>query len=329
MLKMKMSGKLLWLAALVSLGQVARADTADFQSRCAASGVLKCIGFDSSADLAHYDAGGFLYPAGDGSYRGVQDTTVMASGTGALRYDVPATSGANSSGDFIMPFGHKFVPGETFYVQYRFRIAPGMLSNGLHSDEGWKQSIFHQTGATCSGIELTTEQFYNKFPIMYSQCGAQTLQTTLAGGDYGKQQGDYDCRYQAVSAGDISHCFVWPVNQWMTFYYQVTLGAWNTPASTINAWVALDGQPMKQWIRLSNISLTYANNPATDGYNSIDLTIYASGRTSAAITPTSAWYDELIVSSQPIAAPGGAVVTPPVTTVAPPAAPSDLSFQAH
>lgn len=313
--------------ALVSSGWIfflwacnAVADDADFQARCSAPGVVKCVGFDSAAEIA---PGVNLYPAWDGQIRGVADTAIKASGSSSLRFEVPAYSAANTSGYSMWDMGRNFGPGSTFYVQFRQRFSQAMLDTQFNSN-GWKQVIFHRSSVSCGSVELTTQNSYNQgFPIMYTDCGARSLRDTLINDDYMLQQGDYQCRYSSRPAG----CATYKANQWMTFSYRVQIGEWNTPTSSINAWVAYEGEPLKQWIKQDNFELRYGDSP-TDTYSKIQLTTYQSKKDTTQNHPVGyVWYDELIVSTQPIAGPGGSLIPPPDSTATPPAPPLDIKFQ--
>ena len=102
----------------------------DFGVRCQSPGVLVCEGFDSPAEFAaaKWPAAG-LYPAWDGALRGTMDTTIKASGTGSLRFEIPSHSAANAAGSWQQPFEHNFGEGSTFYVQFRQRFSKEMLTN--------------------------------------------------------------------------------------------------------------------------------------------------------------------------------------------------------
>jgi hypothetical protein len=321
------------VAACSVLAGPLAADDADFNARCTAPGVIKCVGFDGAADIQHNST---LYPAAGGAFRGTIDTGIKASGNGSLRFEIPAGSGANASGYWSAYMGQQFGANTTFYVQFRQRFSQAMLDTRFVTGSGsttyWKQIILHKAGSSCASIELTTGNIQNRgFPQMYSQCGAQPLDTNLPGGDYGLQQGDYDCRYQ-----NPSDCSFYQANEWMTFYYEIHLGSWGTPSSYIKAYVAYEGGPMLQFIDLPNTRLNYNNSPS-DTYDTVDLLTYMTGKSGSQSHPTAyAWYDELIVSTQPIAGPNGEVVsndppppppvTPPADTVAP-NPPYSLAFQ--
>ncbi len=272
----------------------------DFQTRCHMPGILVCQGFDSleNSRPARYPASG-LYPSGDGVFRGTIDKAIKASGDGSLRFEIPPHTGANAAGYWKQSFGRNFGQGSTFYVQFRERFSEEMIKN-VFGDTTWKQVIFHNDSQTCTDLGITTVQYYhNGFPMMYTACGARMIATNGGTPPYLLEQGDYNCWYRRYNSKD---CFMYPANEWVTFYYQISVGHWGRPDSSINAWVARDGQAYRQWIKISGFTLQN-EHPGAD-YDSLTLLTYMTDKNPQVNHPTAyAWYDELIVSSQPIAPP--------------------------
>lgn len=293
----------------------------DFPTRCAQPGVIVCQGFDDPSILTPtvYPASG-LYPAADGTYGGTIDTTVAASGAGSLKFTIPSNGPANSAGywrQLTTPAltagpgqAQVFAPGATFYVQFQQMFSTSFLTNAWpqvgSGTTYWKQAIFSNDQSTCANEELTTVNVNGYgYPMMYGQCGADIFQVPLAGGDFLNEQGDtgstgYNCHYQSPTP---STCFMYPANTWVTFYYRVTLGQWGQPNSTIQAWVALPGRGYQEWINITNHTLYQdAGGP---GYDTVSLLPYMTGRdpTQSAGPVAYTWYDDLIISTQPIAAP--------------------------
>jgi len=271
-----------------------------FEARCRAQGGLVCQGFDSSDEFAaaRYPRSG-LYPAWDGAIRGTMDTRIKASGSASLRFEVPSHSAANASGYWKQEMGKEFREETTFYVQFRQRFSKEMLKNNW-GDTNWKQMIIHNQSATCGALELTTVQYYNAgFPTMYTECGSRSLFSNNGQPPTKLEQGDYNCWYGKYNSKD---CFYYPVGEWMTFYYQISIGHWGKPDSTVNAWVALDGKLYKQWIQMPNFILS-ADRPS-EGFDTVTLLTYMTGKSVGIDHPVAyTWYDELIVSTQPIAPP--------------------------
>lgn len=274
-----------------------------FQVRCAAPGVIKCVGFDSQLDISAQ-----ISAAGDGVIRGTLDTAVSADGGGSLKFTIPPHSAANTSGVWSARMGRDFGEESTFFVQWRQRFSPELLRTVFKSN-GFKQHIFwHGIGGSCTDVQLVTENTYGRgFPQMYTACGARGLEVTRPDGDVQLEQGDYNCYYRNQNPRD---CAMYRPNEWMTFYYEVHIGKWNQPTSTIKAWVAYEGQPLRQFTNLSKFIISN-DSPETKAFRQIDLLPYQTGKDPAANHPIACtWYDDLIISTQPIPAPNGATPAP-------------------
>jgi hypothetical protein len=326
----------------------------DFANRCSAPGVLRCYGFDNTTtDIVQ---GVTTTPGGDGKYYTSLDTTIKASGAGSLRMelrnDIPqnynlAGNWSPQSNDAL---GSLFSQNSTFYVQFRQRFSPEMLTNknsttgwrgAGNSFVAWKQVIFQYNQTSCANIELTTHTYHDTdypkvFPVMYTACGSgpnSIMTTTLdrssyaAGPPFLNEQGSsnsdgYNCQYgnYVAGTGNGSGCYFYEPNKWLTFYYRIHIGTWGSPNSQIQAWIAKDGGPYKQFINVPNMILNHDGNPAL-GYNNLTFTTHMTGNQFPAAAIAYTWYDELIASTQPIAAPQQQ------SAGIPPAAPSNLRVQ--
>jgi hypothetical protein len=277
-------------------GAEATASDADFQKRCQSPGVVKCAGFDTPHEVAAY-----LYNDSQGQLRALVDTDVKASGKGSLRFEIPTHSGQNSSGGWTSGLGAGFGQGQTFYVQYRQRFSPEFLKIKFQDAEGWKQSIFHNGKSTCAAIEITTVNSYHRgYPQMYTNCGGRSFDVDLHNYDFLYETGDYNCHRQNPNGHD---CAFYKANQWMTFYYEIKIGTWGKPDSGIKAWVGYEGEPLKQFVNGVNYQLDFNAGPS-DVFNAVTFTPYNTGKSPLQDHPTAyTWYDELIVSRQPIPAP--------------------------
>lgn len=337
-MKLKHFATASWIALTLAVAGGAHAAAADddFAARCNAAGVVKCVGFNNTtADIVR---GVNLVPDGNGTYRGVLDTSTKTSGAGALRFDLPPPphAGANIAGAWLPQtndgLGHLFGENSTLYVQFRQRLSPEMMNNSWNSS--WKTVIFHYNQQSCGSLELTTVNWYlTGVATMYTDCGARGMTTTLDGSQWTDstpllmQQGDYHCQYGAFSNAT---CLYFPTNEWVTFYYRIQIGSWDQPNSTVEAWIAREGSTTYQkFVRVPNFTLRCNTDPCnvnpgkSEGYNNITLTPYmtALGTNSGQAGVTShVWYDELIVSTQAIAAPG----TGGTSDTNPPAAPTGL-----
>jgi hypothetical protein len=294
-------------AVAVSVSNPSSGTGKSFQQRCAAPGVIKCVGFDTLSDITP-----FLAADGNGVIQGSLDPAVSASGGGSLKFVIPPASGANTSGNWHDTLGASFAPGSTFFVQFRQRFSPEFI-NTKYNGNGWKQVIFHMDGKTCASIEITTQNTWQHgFPEMYTDCGGRGFVTDLGNGDSLLEQGDtatsgYNCHYQNQNSAS---CAYYQPNQWMTFYYEVKVGNWGQPNSTIKAWVAYEGGPLKEFINMQNYRLDFNSGPG-DVYNHITLIPYNTSKPSTQVNPVAyTWYDELIVSTQPVPAPNGPTPAP-------------------
>jgi hypothetical protein len=308
------------VASALALEAVAQSADDDFAARCSGPGVVRCVGFDNTtSDIVR---GQNLHPDGGGAYRAGLDTATKASGTGALRFDLPPPphAGANIAGSWSPlsndGLGRLFGQNSTFYAQFRVRFSPEFLNNTWNAT--WKVVLFHYAQTTCGSIELTMDQNFDRFPRMYTDCGATHMFATLDGSRHTEipplliQQGDYRCEYGNVSTAT---CFAFVPDEWLTMYYKFTIGTWDQANSLVEAWVAREGEGYRQFIRVPNMRLSCNENSCTtspgrdQGYNNLTFTPYMTGLSSSsgrAGVTSRIWYDELIVSTQPIAAPSSA-----------------------
>jgi hypothetical protein len=306
----------------VTVSNSADAALADFQARCAAPGVLRCEGWDDPADFTPATGdGGYasgLYPAEDGTYQGTQDTTTKISGAGSLKFTIRPGSvhplGSNPSGLWKANFGPdtnitQFGPHTTLYIQFRLRLDPNMINYDWTqvSGQGWKVFIAFGPvpGSSCTGAQFVQENTnQTNVATAYTSCGTPALDTNNGVPPMLIEQGDYNCPY--TSGGPYTtnpDCFAYPVNTWMTEYWVVSIGDFGQPNTSFAAYIAPDGQPLKQFIDLPNFTFDQGSDPG-DALMEILLQPYFSGATGATTSPASAmWFDELIISSQPIAAP--------------------------
>jgi hypothetical protein len=277
----------------------------DFNARCTAPGVVYCMGFD--------DATGFQQNVNifeNSSYPGVfpkQDSTTGRSGT-SLRIDIPPFQGANS-GRFATAFPGIGGSNSDFYFQVATRISPEMLSNFANTQYGWstwKNHGFFSGNTSCTGqMVVTGLSSDGVIPIATTGgCSSHAFFTNNGIPPYLLQQGYYNCPYRGETP---ILCFYWPTNKWITFYYHLHLGVLdsqgNYPNTVAEAWVAVDGQPYKKWIDIP--SYYYTGDGPGRVFDHLELYPYMTGKdASIGGYPTGhVWFDELIISTQPIAAP--------------------------
>lgn len=241
----------------------------DFQDRCSSPGVVKCVGFDSPADIAgkYGDPSGIL----PGDSTPVIDTTVKASGNGSLKFTIPANSSANSSGSYFTNFSDdlsvQFDSGREFYIQWRQRFSPEFISTQYAGGEGWKQVIISEGDRpgvrvpSCQPMELVvTNNYYRGFPQLYHSCGEKDRQYEPFVESIPPSYTDFylqnairnpGCLYSLVNSGRpyIPPCVGYKANQWMTFQVRIKVGTWYTGNhvykhdSIVQMWVAEEGKP--------------------------------------------------------------------------------------
>src|SRR6185436_9602306 len=96
----------------------------------AAAGVVRCVGFDQSSDIAGTYGNNSGMTAGDSTPQ--LDSTIKASGNSARKFTIPANSGANSTGSYPTNFSPdpatQFGEKSDFYIQWRQRFSPEFIS---------------------------------------------------------------------------------------------------------------------------------------------------------------------------------------------------------
>jgi hypothetical protein len=288
----------------------------DFHTRCAQPGVIVCEGFDSPTAFVPTGGPQGIHPSTSNGSVMTLDSTTAKSGS-SMKCVVPAQTGPDACGSYWQLFGQTFGANSTFYIQFAEKISANVLSQ--HPNDGqtyFKQSIIASVeGGTCASKELTTYNVYDRgFPGMYSQCGHDGMTTDLPGydilleqGEQSKDRGDpmdrgYNCHYQKQKNG-LASCAYYPADVWVTYYFKIQIGTWGSANSSIFAWRALPGEDYKQFIKQVNHKLL--NKEPGAGFNFIDLLHYCTGRDGGVAYGSSGavWYDELIVSTQPIATP--------------------------
>lgn len=313
----------------------------DLDVRCSHPDVTACQRFDSASDFvpAVFPGTGVYPGSGDNYTLQTRDTSVFKTGTSALRFRWPAgVTGSNPAGDFRQLFNASFSQNSHFYVQYSMRISPEFVSNMDFWNSNWKHHIMYRMlGSSCAGMEITgviavASSSSNAVPHLYTDCGARSMWTSsdnqswTNGTPLWQQQtatvgtSGYSCQYNfyTVGTGNGTGCFFFAqhTNQWVTFYYDIQLGAWETPTSIFKGYVAFDGGPYLQYVNVTNMSMSF-DVSASNGYTVISLLPYQTGLSTSAPVDAYMWFDDVIVSTSPIAAPGvasgggGQDTTPP------------------
>lgn len=276
------------------LGPAPSVNAPSFDERCALPGVVKCVGFDTTAEIEPF----IDPPWGQSEKRAVIDTSQKASGTGSLRFDIPSNSPADTSGSYWQNFSTdlktQYSEGEEFFVQWRQRFSSELLDTVYEGGGGWKQVIIGEgdrpgnIAYSCTPIEIVIQNTYQRgFPQAYHSCGAKD-------GHYEPLEPVYPIRYRP--------------DEWMTFQVHIKIGTWYKNDgdykrdSTIELWVAREGYQSQLAIKRKYYDL--ANENPAAAYGKIWLLPYHTGKNhEQRHPPAHTWYDDLIISTVRIADP--------------------------
>jgi hypothetical protein len=294
-----------------------------FDERCAGPGILVCEGFDRPEDFVPARWPGSGVGPGSCSTCTVRDTAVKASGKSSFRMEIPGNSGERPAGNWVQHFGRGFGPGSTFYVQFAFRADSNWFMNWDAIVGSWpKIAIFHNwAGGTCAVEDaVLTNVRGTGVPVMYGECGGTSFNTGLDGlrpdpknnTPYLIQQGftdppptkGYACHNYDPNAGPpyTGNCFHLQPDVWYTFYWKIHVGNWGQPNSSIEGYVGTTGGQLKKFINAVRWTLN-ANSPPDSGFDAITLTQYMTDAKPVSHPSAYVWYDDLIISSEPIACP--------------------------
>jgi hypothetical protein len=333
--------------------------SADFQARCAMPGVLKCVGFDSQADITgtYGDNHGILPGAATPSL----DSTVKASGSSAIKFTIPSNSGANSSGSYFTNFSDnlstQFGPNSEFYIQWRQRFSPEFLNTLYQGGGGWKHSIIG-TGdkpgcsasnaasslcySSCSALETVTQNTNHRgFPQMYNSCTGSASHGPYEGFEQPFNSYDFKLQnarsapYCLYSQGQTNpttylppsgNCFGYFPNEWMTFQVHIKTGPRVNDEFTnsfVQLWIAREGRPSELVFDWGPYNLSAGSASEDQRYGKIWLLPYNTGKSPSQAHPTAyTWYDELIISTSKIPDPRSTSASAQV-----PAPPTNLTVQ--
>jgi hypothetical protein len=330
--------------ALLAIGHLPSvAAAADFETRCRAAGVIKCVSFDSTADLAgNYGSNSGAIP-GNGPAPSI-DTSIKASGAGSLKFNIPAGSPGSAAGSYFTNFSAdlatQFGENSEFYVQFRQRMTPEFVSAGNF------KSIIIGTGdkvgctasqsanglcySSCTTLEVVIQHPYkNGYPVMYNSCtGSKShgpydaFQQSFNGYDFKMQNArpaPY-CLYSQTQAGKQfppdGNCFRYFTNEWVTFQVHIKTGPRvgdEFENSYVDMWMAREGKPAEPVFAWGPYNLSAGSATENQRYGKVWLLPYSGSEVFPAGSVT--WYDELIVSRNKIADPTSGPSPQPPTNV--------------
>ena len=328
----------------------------DFTTRCVQPGVIRCVGFDSSADINGGDGSnsGILASSGNANVFPTLDMTIKASGNSSLRFTIPAHSGADTSGSYFANFSPdlsvQFGENSEFYIQRRQRFTPEFVTTQYAGGEGWIQTIIgtgDQPGGVvyswCTDLEVVTlNGFYRGFAQMYNSCSGSASHGALD--DFEELFGSFDfklqnarpapyCLYSQTSTTPSTafpptgNCIGYFPNEWMTFQVHIKTGPRvgdDFRDSLVELWIAREGQPSELAISWGPYNLSAGSPGENQEFGKVWLLPYNTDKDSSVRYPkTYIWYDELIISRTRIVDPGFSSGGSPIDT-APPSALTEL-----
>jgi hypothetical protein len=229
-------------------------------------------------------------------------------------------------------------PGQEFYVQYRVRLDPGVLSTsefGGGNFTGFKLNIISEgdsptaQAGNCSNTPtdfVLISSLDQTYPQMYENCGSlgsslsfltsgydmiQLYGGTLPGGGNYLDQPASGCPHysgRSIPRTDPT-CWNFAANEWFTVQEHFKIGTWGVANSTVDVWMAHQGQPSRLIVNAADIAMADQGPSVTDKFGKIVLLPYATASTW--VNTTFVWYDDLIVSNRRIPDPETAVPNAP------------------
>lgn len=295
------------------------------------------------------------------------DPTMSASGTHSIRLTTTRDACEDQSGEAIRgaeaqssAYGdfpslpQKIGKGQTMHAQFRIRFDKGFVDMPWSSKGSGSPKLFAlYDQKSCGQIETTFTADKRGFLHAYTNCGSGPGYFGSNGGfAYGPGQyapiSNSNFLYASSPAGtpDGYYCLYNQYNDsscptyeghgdaWWTVYWEMTIGPTYSNGqvcgSHMRAWVSRgDGEPMKQWQDYGPFCWNWKDSNRT--YSTAILWLYQTNQDTSKPIETNVWYDELILSTQPlpvpanldIAAGGGGAGNPGVDLV-PPQPPSQL-----
>jgi hypothetical protein len=306
---------------------IARARTAeelDFDRRCSAPEVVRCIGFDDHASIEGGRAG--ISGLTNGATRAILDSEIKASGASSLKFSIPPFSGSDTSGAFFTNFSDdlevQFGENQEFFVQWRQRFSSELLATHYDGGGGWKLAIVgtgDQPGKrfySCTALTVVVQSYYQAgFPILYNSCtgsashgpydGFYERTGTSTGADFKLQNGRASpyCLYSQERTSYFppsGNCFAFAANEWMTFQLRIKIGPRvgnEFIGSYVSLWAAHENATSELLIDWGPYNLTAGDPAERQQFGKVWLLPYHTGKSPLQAHPVAyTWYDELIIS---------------------------------
>jgi hypothetical protein len=325
-----------------------------FTTKCAQSGVIRCIDFDDQNDLLYnWDGGSSVCNtammalgesnhsfsngrgATEGNTQAVEqngeciiptiDTSHKLSGAGSLKFTIPDLSGANMGGFFSDTFlgianqSHMCIGtdascvSDVVYWQFRNYFSQELLETifycgaGGPSDpgcNGFKQIIFYcapHLGTSSSNCEITHNSIGQQNPSFAARLVGMYGQQ---GNDFYGYQDVRGCTYNYTGTFTYFEppCVMYDHSRWQEFTVRLEVnGASNAAASHVQLWV--DGSLT---IDMTTAKVDWNLSQTAKGIGQFMITPYMTNKRSDQAHATGyMWFDDFIISLDPIAMGGG------------------------
>ena len=319
-----------------------------WQTRSTQPGVVTAVRFDSEAEITNFTTDWQGNTFSDANHVSL-DTTNVASGTGSMRFDILKTDGA-SHGQWRWPFGTEFAEGETFYVQfrqyipqyYRDHVFSGTQFGGPYA-AGWKQVIISNNRGSNQLFEVVLQntrhrglvQGYNRNSNGDYLGFEDAISTICSGADF-VYQNQIDrgppvpttCLEERQKRGGLfsygantgapdpeTGAFIFYPDEWVTYYMRIAAGTFGQGSSVkdtqIDLYCARDGDTAYTHLHSELVNLGAKESADNTAFNALWLLPYnTDGTSDAGRQDTYTLYDEVIVSTNPIAVPTAAIGNP-------------------
>ena len=232
----------------------------------------------SAADTASNS--GIFASSGNASVFPMLDAAVKASGASSLRFTIPSSSGADTSGAYFTNFSPdlsvQFGESSEFYIQWRQRFTADFATTDYAGGGGWKQTIIgsgdqpggspllllhgprgrhRQRLLTAASPRCTTRAAAR--PRTGRSTGSRSPSGPSTSSSRTRAPSPY-CLYSQTHTSPSTafppsgNCFGYFPDEWMTFQVHIQTGPRQGDEfadSLVELWIAREGQPSELAIR--------------------------------------------------------------------------------